>query len=80
MPDRSAFSDMPIEIIVSLGAARPTLSELLGLGEGSVLALDRGVEDPVELFVGERLVGRGILEEGEDGLGLRVRVTEVPDD
>ena len=70
---------MPIEITISLGAARPTLTELLALRDGSVLGLDRSVDDPVDLFVGDRLVGRGILEEGDAPGRLRVRVVEVPD-
>ncbi|PRY93196.1 flagellar motor switch protein FliN/FliY [Hasllibacter halocynthiae] len=80
MADRAAFSDMPIEVTIALGNARPTLGELMALTDGSVLPLDRGVEDPVDLFVGERLIGRGILEEGPDGEGLQVRLVEVSDD
>ena len=47
----------------------------------AVLALDKKVSDPVELYVGDRLIARGELEEvGEDGAGgLAVRLTEVAD-
>ena len=47
------FSSVPIEITVSVGRARPLVRELLQLAEGSVLQLDKRLEDPVELFVGE---------------------------
>ena len=77
MPDRSAFAALPIEVTVALGTARPTLEELLALSDGSILALDKGVEDPVDLFVGDRLIGRGTLEEDESGSGLHVRVIHV---
>lgn len=80
-PDRGAsnpFTDVPIEITVSVGHARPTVRELLELASDAVLSLDRGVDDPVELYVGERLIARGELQEAEeDGAGLVVRITEV---
>jgi len=80
-PDRAAsnpFTDVPIEITVSVGHARPTVRELLELASDAVLPLDRGVDDPVELYVGDRLIARGELQEAEeDGKGLVVRITEV---
>lgn len=70
--------DLPIEITVSVGRARPLVRDLLSLEEKAVLTLDRRVEDPVELFVGSRLIARGQLEETEAGDGsLAVRLTEV---
>ncbi|WP_417718580.1 FliM/FliN family flagellar motor switch protein [Salipiger sp.] len=75
------FTSVPIEIMVSVGRARPLVRDLLKLGEGSVLTLDKKLEDPVELYVGDRLIGMGALEvvEGGDSGQLAVRVTEVVD-
>ena len=75
------FTAVPIEITISVGKARPLIRDLLRLGRDSVLALDRRVEDPVELFVGDRLIARGELEEMEgDQKGvLAVRITDVAD-
>lgn len=70
---------IPIEITVSVGKASPLVSDLLKLGENAVLPLDRKVDEPVELFIGERLIARGELQElegGEPGQ-LAVRLTEV---
>lgn len=74
-----ALRALPIEIRVSVGHARLSIAELLDLDPDAVLALDRGVEDRVELFVGDRLVAFGELTEAdEDGKGrLAVRVVEV---
>ena len=70
--------DLPIEITVSVGRARPLVRDLLSLEEKAVLQLDRRVEDPVELFVGGRLIARGQLEESAAGNGsIAVRLTEV---
>lgn len=70
---------LPIEVTISVGRARPTLRDLLNLGPGAVLPLDRRIDDPVELYIGERLIARGELQELEDGEGgqLAVRLTEV---
>ncbi|WP_245902557.1 FliM/FliN family flagellar motor switch protein [Pararhodobacter marinus] len=72
---------MPIEIVVAVGRARPLVRDLLKLQRESVLPLDRRVEDPVELFVGDRLIARGVLEELEDDQAgqMAVRLTEVAD-
>lgn len=73
------FAQVPVEITVSVGKARPRIRELLDLAPDAVLALDRNIDDPVELYVGQRLIARGVLEEtDEDGSGrLAVRLTEV---
>ncbi|WP_101067127.1 FliM/FliN family flagellar motor switch protein [Roseovarius salinarum] len=77
----NAFSNVPIEITISVGKARPLIRDLIQMGKDTVLPLDSGVEDPVELYVGERLIARGELEElGEEQKGqLAVRLTEVAD-
>lgn len=76
-----AFGHVPIEITVSLGRARPRLSDLLRMGRDAVLTLDTRVDDPVELYVGDRLIARGALEElsGDDKGRLAVRLTEIAD-
>lgn len=70
---------IPIEISVSVGKATPLIADLLKLTENAVLPLDRKIDDPVELFIGDRLIARGELQElegGEPGQ-LAVRLTEV---
>ncbi|MCM2561914.1 FliM/FliN family flagellar motor C-terminal domain-containing protein [Lutimaribacter sp. EGI FJ00015] len=76
-----AFSSVPIEITISVGRARPLIRDLLQMGENSILPLDRRVDDPVELFVGDRLIARGQLEEVDGDMPgqLAVRLTEVSD-
>ncbi|WP_371055895.1 FliM/FliN family flagellar motor switch protein [Rhodosalinus sp. K401] len=75
------FTAVPIEITVAVGRARPLIRDLMRMGENAVLPLDRRVEDPVELYVGDRLIARGELEEmeGEQTGQLAVRLTEVAD-
>ena len=75
------FSSVPIESTISVGKARPLIRDLLSLEHDAVLPLDRRVDDPVELYVGDRLIARGELEEmeGDQAGQLAVRLTEVAD-
>ena len=77
----NVFGAVPIEITISVGKARPLIKELLNLSENAVLPLDKRVEDPVELYVGGRLIARGELEEleGDRAGQLAVRLIEVAD-
>jgi len=87
MPDANGtgeshpFTRVPIEITVSVGRAHPMVRELLSLENEAVLMLDKRVEDPVELYVGDKLIARGELQEleGENAGQLAVRLTEVAD-
>lgn len=77
-----AFDGVPIEISVAVGKARPTIKELLALKSNDVLVLNTQIDDEVELFVGDRLIGKGQLEEiteGSDIGRLAVRFTQLFD-
>lgn len=80
-PRGGALRSVPIEIRVSVGRARLTVAELLALKRDDVLALDKRLEDSVEIHVGDRLVAHGeLLELDGDRAGqLALRVTEVVD-
>lgn len=79
-PARGAFLGVPIEVTISVGKARPLVSELVELRRDSVLTLDSSIDDPVELYIGDRLIARGELQElGDDSGRLGVRLTEVAD-
>lgn len=73
------FSMVPVEVTVSVGRARPRIADLLKLERHAVLVLDRKVEDPVELYIGDKLIARGDLieQEGEQAGQLAVRLTEI---
>ena len=77
--DTNPFSQVPIEVTISVGRARPLVRDLLRLSKDAVLQLDRRVDDPVELYVGDRLIARGELPEleGENAGQLAVRLTAV---
>lgn len=78
-PENNPFAQVPIEVTISVGKARPMVRDLLRLTRDAVLALDRRVDDPVDLYVGDRLIARGELTEleGDQAGQLAVRLTEV---
>ncbi len=67
--------DVELEASLRFGAREMPLGEILDLGPGDVVQLDRHVADPVDLIVGDKIVARGevVLVNGNFGL----RVTEV---
>ncbi|HEX3892791.1 MAG TPA: FliM/FliN family flagellar motor switch protein [Terracidiphilus sp.] len=67
--------DVELEAALRFGCRELPLGEILDLGAGDVVELDRHVSDPVDLVVGDRIVARGevVLVNGNFGL----RVTEV---
>ncbi len=75
--DNNPFGQVPIEVTISVGKARPLVRDLLRMTKDAVLPLDRRVDDPVELYVGDRLIARGELTEMEGSGQLGVRLTEV---
>ena len=74
-----SFSNVPVSIKVCVGTARVSVRELLELKDGSIVPLDKRIEEPVEVFVGETLIAKGELQEVTDDLGTRLamRVIEV---
>lgn len=77
-PRRPVLS-VPIEVVISVGKARPLLSDLVKLRRDSVLSLDSKIEDPVEIIVGGRVIARGELQELDETGRLGVRLTDVED-
>jgi flagellar motor switch protein FliN len=67
--------DVELEATLRFGSREMPLGELLDLGPGDVVQLDRNISDPVDLIVGDKIVARGevVLVNGNFGL----RVTEV---
>ena len=73
--DLEAVFDVPVKVSAVLGRARMEVGELLKLGPGAVLELDRKVGEAIDLYVNDRLVARGEVVLVEDKLG--VTMTEI---
>ncbi len=64
--------DVPIPVTVEVGRTTMTLDEILALGPGSIVSLDKKAEEPVDLRVNGKLVARGEVVMVDDCYGLRV--------
>lgn len=73
--DIDAIGDVPIEISVVLGESRITVEELLRMGEGAVIELNRKVGEPVELYANQRCVAKGEIVIVENKIGITM--TEI---
>jgi len=73
--DLEALFDVPVQVSAVLGRARMEVGELLKLGPGAVLELDRKVGEAIDIYVNNRLVARGEVVLVEDKLG--VTMTEI---
>ncbi len=70
-----AVYDIPVQVSAVLGKATMQVSQLLKLGRGAVVELDRKVGEAIDIYVNNRLVARGEVVVVEDRLG--VTMTEI---
>jgi flagellar motor switch protein FliN/FliY len=73
--DLAPVFDVPVSISAVLGKAQMSVAELLRLGQGSVLELDRRVGEAIDIYVNNRLVARGEVVVVDERLG--VTMTEI---
>ncbi|MBW8734399.1 MAG: flagellar motor switch protein FliN [Asticcacaulis sp.] len=73
--DLAPVFDVPVNISAVLGKSYMSVSQLLKLGQGSVLELDRKVGEAIDIYVNNRLVARGEVVVVDDRLG--VTMTEI---
>lgn len=73
--DLEAVYDIPVQVSAVLGRATMEVSQLLKLGRGAVVELDRRVGEAIDIYVNNRLVARGEVVVVEERLG--VTMTEI---
>ena len=73
--DLEAVFDVPVQVSAVLGRAHMDIGELLKIGPGTVLELDRKVGEAIDIYVNNRLVARGEVVLVEEKLG--VTMTEI---
>jgi flagellar motor switch protein FliN len=73
--DLGAVYDIPVQLSAVLGKTTLPVSQLLRLGRGAVVELDRKVGEPIDILVNNRLVARGEVVILDDRLG--VTMTEI---
>jgi flagellar motor switch protein FliN/FliY len=72
--------DIPVEITVQLGTTRMLIKELLQLGQGSVVELDKLAGEPMEILANNRLIARGEVVVVNEKFGVRLTDIISPSD
>ena len=73
--DLEAVYDVPVQVSAVLGKATMQVSQLLKLGRGAVVELDRKVGEAIDIYVNNRLIARGEVVVVDEHLG--VTMTEI---
>jgi flagellar motor switch protein FliN len=64
--------DVPLRISVELGRATKSIRDVLSLGAGSVIELDKMAGEPVDIMANDRLIARGEVVVVDENFGVRV--------
>lgn len=70
--DMDFLLDIPLEVSVELGRTRMFIKDLLQLGQGSVIELDKIAGEPMEILVNNKLVARGEVVVVNEKFGIRL--------
>ncbi|MEM7660732.1 MAG: flagellar motor switch protein FliN [Pseudomonadota bacterium] len=70
--------DVPVQVDVVLGEARMPIEDLQNMASGDIVALERRANEPVDIYVSDRLMARGKLVIADGELG--VTLTEIIDE
>jgi flagellar motor switch protein FliN/FliY len=78
-PGLELLLDVELQASLRFGSREMPLGEILDLGPGDVVQLDRHVSDPVDLIVGDKIVARGEVVLVNGNFGLRVTQVAAPE-
>ena len=67
--------DVYMEMTVELGRTRKRIKDILGIGEGTIIELDKLAGEPVDILVNHKLIAKGEVVVIDENFG--VRVTEI---
>ncbi len=70
--DLEFLLDIPLMVSVELGRTRMLIGDLLQLGQGSVVELDKMAGEPMEIYVNQRLIARGEVVVVNEKFGVRL--------
>ena len=71
-PNLEFILDIPLEVSVELGRTKMLIKDLLHLGQGSVIELDKMAGEPIEILLNQKLVARGEVVVVNEKFGVRL--------
>lgn len=72
LPNMELLLDIPLEISAELGRTRMIINDLLQLGQGSVIELNKLAGEPLEILVNQKLIARGEVVVVNEKFGIRL--------
>ncbi|HAR95627.1 MAG TPA: flagellar motor switch protein FliN [Deltaproteobacteria bacterium] len=76
--DLNSLLDVSVEISVEIGRTKMTIGELVSLSKGAIIELNKTAGEAVEIYVNERLLGRGEIIVVNERLGIRMAEIAAP--
>lgn len=70
--DIDLILDIPLDVRVELGQVKMIVNDLLQLGQGSIIELNKHISDQVDVFISDKLIARGEVVVVEEKLGIRL--------
>jgi flagellar motor switch protein FliN/FliY len=70
--DIDLILDIPLDVSVELGRVKMLVNDLLQLGQGSIIELNKAVGEPLEIYISNKLVARGEVVVMDEQFGIRV--------
>ena len=76
--DLNSLLDVSVEISVEIGRTKMTIGELVSLSKGAIIELNKTAGEAVEIYVNERLLGKGEIIVVNERLGIRMMEIAAP--
>jgi flagellar motor switch protein FliN/FliY len=70
--DLDFILDIPLNVTVELGRSKMFVNDLLQLGQGSIIELNKPSEEPVEIYINNKLIAKGEVVVVDEKFGIRV--------
>lgn len=70
--DLDLILDIPLEVRAELGQVKMLVNDLLQLGQGSIIELDKPVNDLLDIYISNKLIARGEVVVVDEKFGIRV--------
>lgn len=70
--DLDFILDIPLEVTVEIGRAKMLINDLLQIGQGSIIELNRLAGEPLDIFVNQKLIARGEVVVVGEKFGIRI--------
>lgn len=70
--DFDLILDIPLEVSVELGKVRMLVNDILQLGQGSIIELDKPTVEPLEIYINNKLIARGEVVVVDEKFGIKV--------